>query len=507
MPSSRTPLPGSHRSAPPGKKTGAVNPDEQAEISVYLKAPPASSSARATLRQTRSDQLAAPIGKLRGFAAGYGLKVTLEDPARRLVKLAGPLGKLQEAFGTTLDAMEQEGKAFRGRQGPLNVPSDLCGHIESVLGLDTRPAATSKIAFPRVPEAASAHLPNQVALLYGFPTAKGGKGQCIALIELGGGYLDTDNKAAFSAMGLTPPTIVAVPVSGGSNAPGGTDGADGEVALDIQVAGGVASSAKIAVYFAPNTDQGFVDAITAAIHDETNKPSVLSISWGSAESQWTQQAIDSMSTAFADAAQLGVSICAASGDGLATDGVSDGAAHVDFPASSPYVLGCGGTKITSTGNVLTTETVWNSDGGGTGGGVSALFPLPQYQAEANVPVSVGTNKAGRGVPDVASDADPNSGYSVVIQGQSQVIGGTSAAAPLWAGLIALINEACGSSIGQPHATLYANASALHDITQGNNRSGGIGYQATAGWDACTGLGSPEGAALTSVFVKTQSPSA
>jgi kumamolisin len=177
---------------------------------------------------------------------------------------------------------------------------------------------------------------------------------------------------------------------------------------------------------------------------------------------------------------------------------------VDFPASSPYVLGCGGTKISTSGNTLTEETVWNSDGGGTGGGVSALFPKPQYQNKANIPVSVSTKKPGRGVPDVAADADPNSGYDVVVDGQNQVIGGTSAAAPLWAGLIALINEARGSSIGQPHATLYANSSALRDITAGNNESDGIGYRAARGWDACTGLGSPNGAALISLFEKAQS---
>jgi kumamolisin len=503
MPPSRTPLPGSHRSPPPGEKAGAIDPEEQAEVSVYFKASPASGFARANLRQDRRIQLKAAIAKLKDFATEHRLTVTLEDPARRLVKLAGPLGRLQEAFGTTLEAMEHEGKAFRGRQGPLSVPSDLCDHVESVLGLDTRPAATPKIAFPRVPQAASAHLPNQVAALYRFPNTKSlGLGQCIALIELGGGYMDADNKAAFSGMSLTPPTVVAIPVSGGRNAPGGTDGADGEVALDIQVAGGVAPGAKIAVYFAPNTDQGFVDAITAAVHDDTNKPSVLSISWGSAEAQWTQQAVTSMNAAFADAVQLGITVCAASGDGLATDGIGDGAAHVDFPASSPYVLGCGGTKITNSGGALTAETVWNSDGGGTGGGVSALFSLPPYQDKANVPVSISTNKPGRGVPDVAADADPNSGYRIIVRGQNQVIGGTSAAAPLWAGLVALINEASGRSIGQPHALLYANASALRDITEGNNRAGGIGYQATPGWDACTGLGSPNGDALTSVFVET-----
>jgi kumamolisin len=213
-----------------------------------------------------------------------------------------------------------------------------------------------------------------------------------------------------------------------------------------------------------------------------------------------------MTTAFVDAAQLSVTVCAASGDGLANDGVNDGVAHVDFPASSPYVLGCGGTKITASGGSLVSEVAWNSDGGGTGGGISALFALPDYQENAKVPVSISTHKAGRGVPDVASDADPNSGYSITVQGQRQIIGGTSAAAPLWAGLIALINEAGGKPIGQPHTTLYANSLALRDITEGNNKSGTIGYRAGPGWDACTGLGSPKGEDLVNIFHKARARS-
>ena len=338
-----------------------------------------------------------------------------------------------------------------------------------------------------------------MGVLYNFPTTHGrGQGECIALIELGGGYRASDVAAAFAAMGISPPTVTAVPVSGGSNDPGRDQGADGEVGLDIQVAGGIAPRARIAVYFAPNTDQGFVDAISAAVHDTVNAPSVLSISWGSAESQWTGQAIASMGSAFSDAATFRVTVCAASGDSLATDGVTDGQAHVDFPASSPLVVGCGGTRIAASKDKISGETVWNSDGGGTGGGVSALFALPPYQLTAKVPVSVSTAKAGRGVPDVASDADPNSGYRVVVDGITQIIGGTSASAPLWAGLFALLNEAHGA-VGQPHKVLYAHPSAFRDIRKGDNRSGNVGYSAGLGWDACTGLGSPDGTALLSAF--------
>lgn len=500
MPNSRQPISGSERTAPRGRLAGDADPQERVEISIYLKDEPHGRISRRQLHAARAQRLKSCMSDLARFAGEHGLDVTLQEPARRLVKLAGPVAKLEAAFGTKLRYFEHKGRRFRARTGPLTVPSDLLDKIEAVLGLDNRPVATPKIAFPRAPETAVSHLPNEIAALYGFPQVPGqGKGECIALIELGGGYTDADTRAAFAAMKLSPPRVMAVPVSGGSNAPGKDPGADGEVALDIQVTGGAAPGAGIAVYFAPNTDRGFVDAITAATHDEDNAPSVMSISWGAAESGWTQQAVTCMNSAFSDAASLGVTVCAASGDGLATDGVGDGAVHVDFPASSPYVVGCGGTKIDTGGGKIATEIVWNSDGGGTGGGVSALFPLPDYQTDAKVPVSVSTRKAGRGVPDVAADADPNSGYRVVVGGERQTIGGTSAAAPLWAGLFALIDEARGTPVGQPHATLYTHSSALRDITQGNNRAEGLGYSARSGWDACTGLGSPNGAALLRAF--------
>jgi kumamolisin len=492
---------GSSRETPQGTLVGAADAKERIEVSIYLKdtQKPTGWLSREALHRQRRVRLGGLLDGIGRFADQHGLEVTLADASRRLVKVAGSVEKLEAAFGTKLHIFEHEGRRFRARSGSLSIPTHFAENIEAVLGLDTRPIARPKIAFPRVPEAATGYLPNAVGALYDFPTTHGeGKGECIALIELGGGYRTSDITAAFAAMGISPPTVVAVPVSGGSNTPGQDQGADGEVALDIQVAGGMAPGAKIAVYFAPNTDQGFSDAISAAVHDAANAPSVLSISWGSAESTWTAQAITSMNSTFSDAATLKVTVCAAAGDSLATDGVNDGQAHVDFPASSPLVVGCGGTRIVASNNKLTNETVWNSDGGGTGGGVSALFALPDYQNATRVPVSVSTGKSGRGVPDVASDADPNSGYRIVVDGSAQIVGGTSAAAPLWAGMFALLNEA-GGAVGQPHVTLYNNPSVFNDIREGNNKSGSIGYAAGPGWDACTGLGSPNGAALLGVF--------
>lgn len=492
------PLPGSERRSVPGERIGETDPSREIEISLYLKdeIDSAPRRSREELRKARTERLAGVFAAIAGFAAEQGLQVTERHPARRLIKLRGPAAKLEQVFGTKLHEVERGNVRFRVRTGTLSVPQDLLDKIESVLGLDSRPAATPKIVFPRVPAAAVGHRPNEIAALYEVPAQSyGAKGQCIALIELGGGFTASDTDAAFGAMHLPAPGVVAVGVSGGKNAPGKDSGSDGEVALDIQVAGGVAPGAKLVLYFAPNTDQGFVDATTQAVHDEGNNPSVISISWGSAEVNWTKQAADSMNSAFADAAALGVTVCAASGDGLATDGVTDGSVHVDFPASNSYVLGCGGTRINSSAGKITAETVWNSEGGGSGGGVSSLFPLPAYQKNSNVPVSISTHKAGRGVPDVSADADPATGYRVIVSGQEQIIGGTSAAAPLWAGLVALINSQRGSPIGQPHAQLYTNAKAFRDITRGNNRNGDLGYVANTGWDACTGLGSPDVPAL------------
>lgn len=497
-------LAGSHRDAPLGmQSTGRVDSDEPITVSLYLKPSDDMGDTspivadRASLLATRSKEHAQDVADVSAFAAAYGLEVAEIDPGRRLVRLTGTAAALEQAFGTQLHRYEGQGRTCRGRQGTLQVPANLADRIAAILGLDTRPIATPKIVPHRGPTPPAGFLPTEVAQLYGFDDVDA-SGQCIGIIELGGGYTEADNQAAFKAMALAVPIIVAVGVDGASNDPSDTSGANGEVALDIQVAGGVAPGARIAVYFAPNTDQGFVDAITQAVHDQVNAPSVLSISWGSAESGWTGQAITAMGQAFKDASQLAVTVCAASGDGLATDGVSDGKAHVDYPAADPLVLGCGGTKITVSAGKITDEIVWNSNGGGTGGGVSALFALPAYQQGAGVPASP-TKTGGRGVPDVAGNADPDSGYRIVTGGQTGIIGGTSAVAPLWAGIIAEFNAARKASLGQIHAQLYGDPAALRDIVSGNNKSGTIGFEAGKGWDPCTGLGSPDASRLSTLL--------
>jgi kumamolisin len=236
------------------------------------------------------------------------------------------------------------------------------------------------------------------------------------------------------------------------------------------------------------------------VHDTVNKPSVISISWGGPEDSWTQQSADAMLQAVTDAAAVGVTVTAAAGDDGATDGVSDNKLHVDLPACLPPVLACGGTRLNTSNGVLTSEVVWNelaSQEGATGGGVSKIFPIPSYQASAGVPKQPETNFAGRGVPDVAGDADPVTGYAVRVDGKNTVIGGTSAVAPLWAGLTALINQQLGRPLGFMQPVIYQiGESAFRDITSGNNG----GYSAGVGWDPCTGLGIPNGTALVNALM-------
>ncbi|MBV8865919.1 MAG: S53 family peptidase [Acidobacteriaceae bacterium] len=207
-----------------------------------------------------------------------------------------------------------------------------------------------------------------------------------------------------------------------------------------------------------------------------------------------------MNAALQDAATLGVTVTVAAGDNGSSDGDSDGKLHVDFPASSPYALACGGTTLNGTGSTISSETVWNetaNNEGATGGGVSTVFAVPSYQSSSSVPVQPQTNFAGRGVPDVAGDADPSTGYQVLVSGQSIVVGGTSAVAPLWAALVALFNQQLGTPVGFLNPKLYPlGESVFRDITSGNNDDSGLGYySAGPGWDACTGLGSPNGTAL------------
>ena len=255
------------------------------------------------------------------------------------------------------------------------------------------------------------------------------------------------------------------------------------------------------------------DAISDAIH-ATPAPTVVSISWGGSEDGWAAADRTSMDDTIADAAVLGVTVTVAAGDNGSGDGATDGKPHCDFPASSPHALACGGTKLVGnlTANTITSEVVWNetaSSEGATGGGVSIEFPLPSWQATVGVPDVSGGTTSGRGVPDVAGNADPTSGYQIVVDGQQTVVGGTSAVAPLWAGLIARLAQSTGKKFGLLQTLIYNGVTAdkpatgFNDITSGNNGA----YSAGPGWDACTGLGSPDGQMLLAALAAQNPPAA
>ena len=506
----RVEISGSHRIANPRNQlVGDVDLDQTTDVTVYLRPsgsldwvdqeagrPPAE---RQTLSREELARAAGAsdddIAAVRSFAGEHGLEVTGVDKARRAVSLRGTVRAMVDAFEPQDLQLFEDPTAgqYRGRSGPLTVPSELGDVITGVFGIDERPQARAHLR--QSAAAAQSYTPPQVAAAYNFPSGVNGSGQTAAILELGGGFSQTDLDSYFKSLGLTSPSVTAVSVDGGTNSPGTDPNADGEVMLDIEVLGSVAPGAKIVVYFAPNTDQGFIDALSTAVHDATNKPSVVSISWGGPEDSWTQQARTQMEQILTEGAAVGVTVTVASGDNGSTDGVPDGKQHVDFPASAPHALGCGGTTLSIQNGQIASETVWNElpNHGAGGGGISVEFPVPSYQSGVKIPTNVDTGQPGRGVPDVAGNADPETGYSVLVDGGQQTIGGTSAVAPLWAGLIVLLDASLGKAVGFLQPQIYAAAAAggFHDITRGNN----VGYHAGPGWDACTGNGSPDGATL------------
>jgi kumamolisin len=517
-------LTGSERAPMQGARSvGRADPAERLEVTVLLRRSNGAAfqkrvrrlgTAKAAPHLTResfAERFGADrddIAAVKKFAAKHGLAAVQVHAGRRTIVLSGAVANFNAAFGVDLQRFAHDGGSYRGRVGAIRLPQSLRGVVEAVLGLDNRPVAKPHFRLRPAPartrrSAASAagtsYSPLQVASFYDFPAGTG-QGECVGIIELGGGERPADLTAYFSGLGITPgPTVTVVSVDQAKNDPTTANGPDGEVMLDIEVVGSVAPLARIAVYFAPNTDAGFLDAVTTAIHDTTNRPSVISISWGGPESTWTGQALAAFDSAFQAAGTMGITVCVAAGDGGSSDGVTDGADHVDFPASSPHALACGGTSIQVSGGAITQETVWNdgAQGGAGGGGVSTVFAVPAWQAGLHASKTTGgsTVLARRGVPDVSGDADPQTGYNVRIDGADAVIGGTSAVAPLWAGLLARINAARGTPVGFINPTLYANPSALRDITQGNNGD----FAAGPGWDACTGLGSPHGGKVAALF--------
>jgi kumamolisin len=529
-------IPGSERHPLRGaRRVGPAQPDEPLEVTVRVRrkqALPAMAMGerRAPAQRTYLDHTGleagygadpAEIAAVEAFARQNGLTVIESSAGRRSVKLSGTVAQFSNAFNVVLEHWEHAGHRYRVRSGTVQVPSQLSGIVAGVFGLDNRPFA--KPHFRRFnPKLAAGqqfkgYSPQRVAQLYNFPTGVDGSGQVIGIIELGGGYRPADLTAYFKQIGISAPNVTAVSVDHGRNNPTTAQSDDGEVMLDIEVAASVAPGARIVVYFAAGTtDRDFLDAISAAVHDKANNPSVISISWGGPEASASASFQTEFDQTLQSAAALGITVTVATGDnGAADEGPNewDKLTHADFPASSPHVLACGATNIQVSGNKISTESVWNQHAadpeqdsfGSSGGGISGVFAIPSYQAKITLPKDISTGKKGRGIPDVSADGDPASGYLVRVDGEEFPIGGTSAVAPLWAGLIALINQKLGHRAGFINPLLYASPSALRDVTLGNNKVGSenIGYDAETGWDPCTGLGSPDGVKVLGILSSQQ----
>jgi hypothetical protein len=469
------------------------------------------------------------LDKVIAFAAESRLTVVEANAARRTVQLSGSVEKMNEAFGTTLSIYETPAETYRGYDGSLHLPAELIEVVKAVFGLDNRRMAAraggSGLTITNL-------TPPDVAKLYGFPSIPPAiSGETIGIFEFGGGYAVSGGKPtdvdAFFA-GLNPPLPAATltaPVSilGGTNtvlgSPGHTNNDDAEVALDIDVAGSVASGATIAVYFiSTNADVGWISAVTTAAIPGPGQPSpsVITISWAWREDDWSASQLQAITAFFQLAAAKGVTILAASGDKgtMGNADQPDGRAHVCFPACDPWVTAVGGTTIGNVSGTSFAEITWN-DNGVTAGGISTVtdssghlvFPLPSWQVGAGVPPSIndGTTR-GRGIPDIAGYAN---GYDIRLYGApAGSWWGTSEASPLYAGLVAVLNAKLGYRLGYINPTLYAFGltpgwNIFNDIDDGGSNKFSFtlkppspptvitspGYTAVKGWDACTGWGS------------------
>ena len=458
------------------------------------------------------------IARVEHFAHAHQLRLLEVAAQRRTVVLGGNAAAVERAFGVSFVECEHRRGNYRAATGSASVPHELNQIVESVLGLNTRPCAMRRRVhhentispFWTVREMANA---------YGFPAGFKAEGQSIGLIELGGGYHEEDLRKFCANQRIPMPAIRWVSVGGAQNSPAPVDQikqflevvegkrklsevpedvlaaaqATVEVTMDIELAAALAPGAEIVIYMAANTEQGIYNAVSKAISAEGKLPCALSISWGEPETGVSAAYLNSVDEVLRDAAMLGVTVCASAGDDGAMNGSTDGKPTVNFPASSPHVLSCGGSSVQIVEGERVRESAWNCSVHGmdcaTGGGVSRIFGTPGWQEGCSVPPRP-TEGKGRGVPDVAGPADPHCGCAIVVGGEGCSSAGTSAVAPLWAAVVACINGTLGVRCGYITPLLYelakSSANPLREITSGNNGF----YEAGRGWDACTGLGSP-----------------
>lgn len=531
MAEGRTELAGSHRPAAIGaRRIADANPDDEVEVTITLSGPQLPAVDDVTGPAVAAETYAATYGADAADAATvkdelekFGLQVYDVSLATRSLHARGTVQQLDSAFGVSLGIYEGHRQdPFRGREGSISIPAALDGIVTGVFGLDDRRMARRKTAPTQAGPAALA--PVDFEARYQFPPGDG-TGQAIAIGEFGGAYFATDVQAFCQKYDRAVPAIT--PVSAGyplytaeqiQQMPEEKQKEilddSGEVMMDVEIAAALCPAAGISVYFAPFNQKGWIDLINAVVGAQPT-PVALSISWGLAEDSpdWSSSAVQEVNQRLQAAAMLGITVCAAAGDDGAGDQMQDGQAHVNFPATSPFVLAVGGTML---GGTPPEEVVWweppgdrsQPGGGSTGGGVSTVFPRPAWQT-VQVPSLNAGSIDGRVVPDVAALAGPPY-YDLIFQGADSPNGGTSAATPLWAALLARIAAGLPAADQLRFLTplLYANAqngqptgqSGCTDITSGNNNSPGVqGYVAGPGYDAVSGWGTPLGTELAQLL--------
>jgi kumamolisin len=448
------------------------------------------------------------VALVTAWANAAGLRVHARDGAGSALDVSGSLAALARAFGVELEGCRARDMCtgalavYRDHRGELSVPAELDGVVTAALGLSDRPVGRPRLAvLPRGTVAAYSYTPEELARVYDFPVLpNGGEGVriTVGIAELGGAVHRPD-LAAFTSR--NPRLRVVEEAVQGWGPVSDPFGPDTEVALDWQVIAGALSfcapqaDVVVVIKYAPNTDRGFTN-LEASFATDGRDYMAVSTSWGAPEDLWTPAAMDAMDHSFQMGEVRGIVHTVAAGDNGSADARIDGRQHADHPASAPHAVGCGGTRLVAEAGRRISEEAWNEllvGQGATGGGVSEHFAVPRYQASAGIrPVSADSGASGRGVPDVAANADPLTGYVIHHRGVDCVVGGTSAVAPLWTALLAAVSAASGHRLGNVLPALYgARDVGFTDVVAGDNGA----YRTAAGWDPATGLGVPSGRGL------------
>lgn len=532
-------LPGSHREPPPGsERAGEVALTDSVAITVVLKSadPSEDTSFGFDLQSVRRDAARARARRnalgisteqresvVRWLSeAGLSVDRTIDVPNPRAVMAHGTIAALHRAVDVHVGRYSREAAVFRGREGALSLPAQVADLVEAVLGIDTRPQVhhgggsyAAQVVAPPSPGNSSGTFPGAAPAAYRvgdysshyrFPNVGDLGSGAIGLIGLGGGFDPTDLSMFCDDAGIATPDVFQVL---SSRDRGLAALLSVETSLDIQVVAALAPGCPIVVYQGDATDKGFYDALGTAVWDRRHRPRVISISWGGAECLWTEQSVHALEGLLADAAALGITVFAASGDSGQTAGVPDGERHVLYPASSPFVTACGGTQLDVRPNGDRHETPWYEAGVcRSGGGLSDLFRQPDWQAgmaltfPAEPHAPDGSTSAARAVPDICASAAVPAGYRIAIGGRWELMGGTSAVAPLYAALLLRIVESQGCRFYGLNSLLYSAAARVAIVPVQTNASEHFDVTSPLsadGWNSACGLGRLDGTKLLNLI--------